>query len=156
MKSRIFLFAAILSVILIAGNIFPQEFRDRERDRNEMRIRDPIEEKLNLTDDQVNKIESFRLNHRKEMIDLIADVEKKEIELEELKNTINYSRDEYLKKVNEIISEKNKIELARANHQMDIYQLLDDNQKKEWNKMTHKMHDRQHRIMREMKERAID
>lgn len=156
MKSRIFLFTAILSLIFIAGNIFSQEFRGRERDRDEMGIRDRIEEKLNLTDDQVNKIESLRLDNRKDMIGLRADVEKKEIELEELKNTINYSRDEYLKKVNEIISVKNNIDLARANHQMDIYQLLDENQKKEWNKMTHKMHDRKHRIMRKMKEKSID
>jgi hypothetical protein len=156
MKSRIFIITAIISVVLISGNIFSQEFRRGDRERDGMRMKDRIEERLNLSDEQADKIEYFRLDHRKEMIDLRADVEKKEVELEKLKNTLNYSREEYLKKVNDIISAKNKIDISRANHQMDIYQLLDDNQKKEWNKMTHNQHERKQRIDKRYRERLIN
>jgi Spy/CpxP family protein refolding chaperone len=85
------------------------------------------------------------------MIDLRASLEKKEVELAELKNTLNFSRDAYMNKINEIIAAKDKIEIARANHQMDVYQLLTDQQKKEWVKITDRMHDRKHREVRKMR-----
>ena len=156
MKSKILVLAAVLAALLISGNLFSQEFREGNRERDEFRNRERIQEKLNLSTEQVDKIEALKLSHRKEMIGLIADVEKKEVELEELKNTLNFSRDAYLNKINEIISAKNKIELARANHQMDVYQLLDDNQKQEWNKMTRMMHERKHKVVRKMRDRNFD
>ena len=85
------------------------------------------------------------------MIDLRASLEKKEVELAELKNTLNFSRYAYMNKINEIIAAKDKIEIARANHQMDVYQLLNDQQKKEWNKITERMHEMKHRKVREMR-----
>ena len=156
MKSKILVLAAVLAALLISGNLFSQEFREGNRERDEFRNRERIQEKLNLSTEQVDKIEALKLSHRKEMIGLRADVEKKEVELEELKNTLNFSRDAYLNKINEIISAKNKIELARANHQMDVYQLLDDNQKQEWNKMTRMMHERKHKVVRKMRDRNFD
>lgn len=156
MKSKILVLTAVLGALLISGNLFSQEFRQGNRERDEFRNRERIQEKLNLSDEQVNKIEELKLSHRKEMIGLRADVEKKEVELEELKNSLNFSRDAYLNKINEIISGKNKIELARANHQMDVYQLLDDKQKQEWNKMTRMMHERKHKVVRKMRDRNFD
>jgi hypothetical protein len=156
MKSKILVLAAVLAALLISGNLFSQEFREGNRERDEFRNRERIQEKLNLSTEQVDKIEALKLSHRKEMIGLRADVEKKEVELEELKYTLNFSRDAYLNKINEIISAKNKIELARANHQMDVYQLLDDNQKQEWNKMTRMMHERKHKVVRKMRDRDFD
>lgn len=151
MKYRLFLFSALISVLLISGNIFSQENRRGERDG--FKYRERIEERLNLTDEQSAKIETLRLDHRKQMIDLRADVEKKEIEMQELKNKPDYSRDDFLKKVNDIISAKNKIELARANQQMDVYQLLDENQKKEWNKLKKNYHEKKYRSGRRNRDR---
>ena len=156
MKSKIIIFATVLAALLISGNLFSQEFRQGNRERQEMRKGDRIQEKLNLSDEQVDKIEELKLSHRKEMISLRADIEMKEVDQEELKNGLNFTREEYLKKVNEIISAKNKLELARANHQMDVYQLLDDNQKQEWNKMTRMMHERKHKVVRKMRDRDFD
>ncbi|MCW8962143.1 MAG: hypothetical protein OQK29_11305, partial [Ignavibacteriaceae bacterium] len=75
---------------------------------------------------------------------------------DELKGTINFSRDAYLNKVKEIIAVKDKIAIEQANHKMDIYQLLDDNQKKEWNKMSRMMHDRKHQMMRKMRDKDFN
>ena len=156
MKSKILIFATVLAVLLISGNIFSQEFRQGNRERDEMGNRDRIHEKLNLTNEQIDEIDALKLSHRKEMINLKADVEQKEVELAELKNTINYSRDAYLNKVKNIIAAKDKIAIARANYQMDVYQLLDDNQKKEWNKKTKMMHGKKHRMVKMMRDKDFD
>ena len=149
-------FASLLTAFLISGNIFSQGFPGGDRGQDEMRSRDRIKGKLNLSDEQVDKIEALQLSHRKEMINLKADVELKEVELDELKSTINFSRDAYLNKVKEIIATKDKIAIAQANHRMDIYQLLDDNQKKEWNKMSRIMHERKHQMMRKMRDKDFN
>jgi hypothetical protein len=156
MRPKMIFFASLLTALLISGNIFSQGFPGGDRGKNEMRSRDRIKEKLNLSDEQVDKIEALQLSHRKEMINLKADVELKEVELDELKSTINFSRDAYLNKVKEIIATKDKIAIAQANHRMDIYQLLDDNQKKEWNKMSRMMHDRKHQMMRKMRDKDFN
>ena len=156
MRLKMIFFASLLIALLISGNVFSQGFPGGDRGKNEMRSRDRIKEKLNLSDEQVDKIEALQLSHRKEMINLKADVELKEVELDELKSTINFSRDAYLSKVKEIIAAKDKIAITQANHKMDIYQLLDDNQKKEWNKMSRMMHDRKHQMMRKMRDKDFN
>ncbi|MDH3268639.1 MAG: Spy/CpxP family protein refolding chaperone [Ignavibacteria bacterium] len=156
MKSKLLVFATILTALLISGNLFSQEYRQENRVRDGMKNKDRIQEKLNLSDEQTDKIEELKLNHKNEMIGLVAEIEKKEVELEQLKSSINFSREAYLNKINEIISEKNKLEITKANHQMDIYQLLDDNQKQEWNKMTRIMHERKHKVVRKMRDRDFD
>jgi Spy/CpxP family protein refolding chaperone len=156
MRPKMIFFASLLTALLISGNIFSQGFPGGDRGKNEMRSRDRIKEKLNLSDEQVDKIEALKLSHRKEMINLKADVELKEVELDELKSTINFSRDAYLNKIKEIIATKDKIAIAQANHRMDIYQLLGDNQKKEWNKMSRMMHDRKHQMMRKMRDKDFN
>jgi len=151
MKTNLIILTVFLSALFISGNIYSQEFPGKNREKRMMEFKDKMKDRLNLTDEQMDKIEALKLSHRKEMIDLRANLEKKEVELAELKNTLNFSRDSYMNKINEIIAAKNKIEIARANHQMDVYQLLTDQQKKEWNKITEMMHNTKHREVRKMR-----
>jgi hypothetical protein len=117
----------------VTFNGFSQEKKmELHRDGNKFKIH----QKLNLTDEQQEQVDILRLSHQKEMVDFKANLEKREIEMAELKNKGNYTREEFLSKINEIISARNKIALSFANHQMDIYQLLDETQKKEWNKFS--------------------
>jgi Spy/CpxP family protein refolding chaperone len=113
-----------------------------------------VHQQLNLTEEQQTKVDELKFAHQKEMIDLKANLDKKELDMNELKSKGNYTRDEYLNKVNEIISARNKIALSIANHHMDVYQLLDENQKKEWNKMSHQFGERRekrvHRMLRNL------
>ena len=133
MQIRIFALIALLSTLLVIFNVFSQEKEmENQRDGNKFKIH----QKLNLTDEQQEQADILKLAHQKEMIDLKANLEKREIEMAELKNKGNYTREEFLSKINEIISARNKIALSFANHQMDIYQLLDETQKKEWNKFS--------------------
>jgi Spy/CpxP family protein refolding chaperone len=153
MKFKIFAFIAIISALLISRDLFAQEMMVHERNKNQMQIH----QKLNLTEEQQVKVEALRFSHQKEMVDLKANLEKRKIEMAELKNKGNYTRDEFLGKTNEIISARNKIALSLANHQMDVYQILDETQKKEWNKFSNEFGEkRQKRIMKMMKEVDIE
>lgn len=115
-------------------NSIAQEVEQREFDKDKVKIK--LQDKLNLSDHQINQIEELKLNYKKEMIDVKANVERKKIEMSELKRKGNYTRDEYLEQFNGILSAKNEVAHLRANHQMDIYGILDENQKQEWNKLT--------------------
>lgn len=148
MRTKMFALIAILYVLLVSQTLFAQEMM-QERDRDQLKIH----QKLNLTEEQKEKVDALKFDHQKEMIDLKANLEKKELEIAELKNKSNYTREEFLNKVNEIISARNEIALSMANHQMDLYELLDDNQKKEWNKFSGEFGERrQKRIMKMMRD----
>ena len=147
-----FTLIAIISALLVSQDLFAQEMM-RERDRDRLQIH----KKLNLTDEQQEKADALKFDHQKEMIDLKANLEKKKVEMAELKNNGNYTREEFLNKVNEIISARNSIAISLANHQMDVYQLLDDNQKKEWNKFSGEFGERREkRIMKMMKDVEVE
>ena len=152
MRTRMFIILAILSALVISQYLFAQEMI-QERHRDQLKIH----HRLNLTDEQQEKVEVLKLAHQKQMIDLKANLERKEVEMAELKNKGNYTREEFLSKTNEIISARNEIALSLANHQMDVYQLLDDNQKKEWNKFSSEFGEkRQRRIMKMMKDVEVE
>ena len=151
MKVNSIILTLLLGALFISGTIYAQEFPGKNREKRMMQFKEQVKDRLNLTDEQKDKIETLKFSHQKEMIDLRANLEKKEVELAELKSTVNFSRDAYLNKINEIIAAKNKIEIASANHKMDVYQLLTDQQKKEWVKMTDRMHEMKHREVRKMR-----
>jgi Spy/CpxP family protein refolding chaperone len=142
--------ALIMVTTLILSNNISAEGNMQKKEQ----FQKQIHQQLNLSDEQQTKIDDMKLTHQKDMIDLKANLEKKELELRELKNKGVYTRDEYMNKVNDIISARNKIALSVANHHMDVYQILDENQKKEWNKMSHQFGERRekrvHRMLRNL------
>ena len=152
MRTMMFIVIAILSGLVISKDLFAQEMM-QERDRDQLKIH----QQLNLTDEQQEKVDALKFDHQKAMIDLKANLEKKKVEMAELKNKGNYSREEFLSKTNEIISVRNQIALSMANHQMDVYQILDDNQKKDWNKRSGEFGERREkRIMKMMKDVEVE
>ena len=75
MKRMMIVFIAILSAFLVSQSLFAQEMR-QGRDRDQFKIH----QKLNLTEEQQEKADILKLAHQKEMVDLKANLEKKEIE----------------------------------------------------------------------------
>ncbi|MBE0571269.1 MAG: hypothetical protein IH618_06965 [Ignavibacteriaceae bacterium] len=149
MRIKMFTLIAIISALLVFQDFFAQETMVRKRDRDQLQIH----QKLNLTEEQQEKADILKLAHQKEMVDLKANLEKRKIEMAELKNKGNYTREEFLSKTNEIISARNQIALSLANHHMDVYQILDETQKKDWNKMSGEFGERrQKRIMKMMRD----
>jgi len=153
MKSNIFAIIVVALTVMMVQNGFTQERMKCRKDGNHF----PMFQKLNLTEAQQDQIVTLRLNHQMEMIDLKANLQKKKLELIELKNKGNYTREAYIDNVEAINSAKNQIAISKANCQMDIYQLLDDKQKKEWNKSSFNFGERKEkRIKQKMKGQKID
>ena len=142
---RTLIITTLLVFLLALAGVFTFAQQEREDRRDHKRVK--MIEKLNLTDQQQTQIEEIRFIHQEKMIDLKADVERKELALKELQSTNNFSRSDYIAKIEDIISSKNKIQLEKANHHMDVYELLDSEQKETWNKMK-PMKDRKHDKMK--------
>jgi Spy/CpxP family protein refolding chaperone len=153
MKSNIFAIIVVALTVLMVQNGFAQERMNCKKNGNQF----PMFQKLNLTEAQQDQVVTLRLNNQMEMIDLKANLQKKKLELIELKHKGNYTRETYIDNVEAINSAKNEIEILKANCQMDIYQLLDDNQKKEWNKCSFNFSERKEkRVLRKNREIKVD
>ncbi|RPI69893.1 MAG: hypothetical protein EHM47_13100 [Ignavibacteriales bacterium] len=91
----------------------------------------PIE-KLNLTEEQENKISDLRTNHQKKMTDYKAELEKAKIDMRDIRNSSGVSRNNLISAVEKMNDVKNKMAVERINHHMDVYELLNDEQKEIW------------------------
>ncbi|GBD88128.1 periplasmic protein [bacterium BMS3Abin03] len=126
------LFFALFSAQLVYGQMQMRNMKMGSHHKMMMK-------KLNLTEKQQATIEKLMISHQKQMVDLKADLEKRKLDLQELKLNTGYTRDEFLAKIGAINEAKNKIALAMANHKMDIYELLTVDQKKIFNEMGNMM-----------------
>lgn len=123
------IFLVLLAAFFISANLYAQPGWGKGRGGAGMA------ENLNLTDAQKDKIESMRLQHHEKMIDLRADLQKKELSLREVKSKKNFTREQYLAAVETVTEARNKIAMERANFRMDVYAELDEDQKEIFNKM---------------------
>ncbi|HSP86624.1 MAG TPA: Spy/CpxP family protein refolding chaperone [Ignavibacteriaceae bacterium] len=129
MKTLITSLSTILILsFIISGNIFAQP----KHKFHKKIFKENVFEKLNLTEEQENKISDLRTVHQKEMIDLKADLKKKMIDMRDLRNNSDLKRSELISAVESMNAIKNQITLAVANHRMDVFELLNDDQKKIW------------------------
>lgn len=87
--------------------------------------------KLNLTADQKAKIEKIRTAHQKTMIDLKADLQKKQVEKRDVIRNSNYAKADLVKQTEEMNKLRDKIALERANFLGDVTSVLTDAQKAE-------------------------
>lgn len=93
---------------------------------------DKMFKKLNLTDQQKEKVEALRLNHQKAMIDLKADLQKAKLAMRETLKKDEMSKADFTSQSDKVASVKEKIRKERESHMMAIYDVLDANQKKMW------------------------
>ncbi len=127
MKKNLFIlifFGILLSLSI--SSVYAQPMKKQN-------IRQNIYSKLNLTDDQKDKIDQLRTAHQKRMVDLRADLEKSLINKKELMQKGNYSRTDYLKVIQDIQRKKEALANEKANHRMDVYESLTPEQKEIWN-----------------------
>jgi Spy/CpxP family protein refolding chaperone len=125
----LFLLIILLSTAVSAQ---PQNFRHGDPDESMYFGCENLIEKLDLTKEQKDKIDDLRLQHKKEMIDLKAELQKARLGLEEIRDKDNFTRSEVISGVENINKIKNEISLKAANHRMDIYEQLTDEQKTVW------------------------
>ena len=111
MKAKILLIATIIVSALMIQGIFAQGTMNHKNKGDHF----PMFQKLNLTEEQQDQISTMRLNHQMEMVDLKANLEKKKLEMAQLKNKGNYTREQYIAKVEAINSAKNQLAISKAN-----------------------------------------
>ncbi|MCE1187711.1 MAG: periplasmic heavy metal sensor [Ignavibacteria bacterium] len=92
--------------------------------------------KLDLTKEQLAKIEDLRTAHQKNMIDLRADLKKLQISKRDMLEKGNLDRKDFLALEEKITKAQGNIRLAMANHKMDVYGILTAEQKDKLAKMT--------------------
>ena len=153
MKNKVISIVSILFLAFATQTIIAQEMTHHNKEGYQF----SMFQKLNLTDAQKDQISKLKLNNQIQLVDLKANLDKKKIELMELKNNGNYTREQFISKVEDISQAKNKIAISKANFQMDVYQILDDTQKAEWNKHSQFMGERKEkRMIRQMKDCHIE
>jgi hypothetical protein len=144
----------VVLVILFLVTLVNQEIYSQKREhRNGKDFRMEMKERLNLSDEQENKIEGLRLSHEEIMIKLRADLELKELDMRKIRTSDKLSRSEMIRITKEISAIKDEIALARVNHQMDVYDNLDANQKKIWMETQDQIGHMKHRMKDKMRER---
>ncbi|MEJ2196103.1 MAG: Spy/CpxP family protein refolding chaperone [Ignavibacteriaceae bacterium] len=149
-RTTLISFVIVFVMSFTIWNVAQQNYKTSHSKHRQERIA----EKLNLTEDQQSAIEQLKIENQKEMIDLKADLQRKNLDLKELKTKGNYTREEYLKLVQSINSSKNNIAIAKANMRMDIYELLNAEQQKTFNEMGN--HFGKYKNMRKHKEMERD
>ena len=97
---------------------------------NGMKNRIDFLKKLNLTDEQKEKIAALKIDFQKKMVDLRADLQKNKLDLKELRLKGNLNRDAVISAVEKINKSKDAISVATANHMLDVYQVLTPEQQK--------------------------
>jgi Spy/CpxP family protein refolding chaperone len=94
--------------------------------------KDEMMKKLNLTDQQKDKIADLRTSFQKNMVDLRSDLKKNQIDLKSLRSKDSMTREDLITAVEKISKSKDAVALALANHLFDVYQVLTPEQQKTW------------------------
>jgi Spy/CpxP family protein refolding chaperone len=84
---------------------------------------------LDLTTDQLDKMDQLRIGHVKEVKPLEADLEVKEMELQALWRADKLDSKRIIAKVKEIAGVRTQLELSRVNQQLGVYNLLTPEQR---------------------------
>lgn len=93
-------------------------------------------ENLNLTKEQKNQIDKFRLEHRKAVIDLKAEISKNRLQIEELLKEQNIDESKIRSLVNKNSDLQAKLKESALNMWFKSYSVLDDKQKEQWKENT--------------------
>ncbi len=127
--------ALIVVVTFIASviiNAQPMPMKNKRPAQGMMMHRMELMKKLNLTDQQKEKMADLRISFQKKMIDLKSDLQKSKLDLKELKAKSDFNRNDVIAAVEKINKSRDAISLAVANHLLDMYQILTPEQQKIW------------------------
>lgn len=116
-------------ISLLSTSLFAQHKKDKDqiqkKDKHEMK--QEVCEEMKLTDDQKSKMEALRMNHRKEMIKIEADIETKEVDLKVAMKSDDYAKAKQL--TSEIAKLKENIALKRIDMMEGMSKILTKEQR---------------------------
>lgn len=93
-------------------------------------------EKLNLTKEQKDQIDKFRLDHQREVIDLRASIKKNRLDIEELLKNQNLDEGKIRSLVSKNSELQAKVKESALNMWLKAYKILDEKQKEMWREYT--------------------
>jgi len=148
----------LVAMFLLTGSILGQELK-------KMGLLDlqgkwwkvpKIVEEAKLTPTQVEKIENIFLEHKKNLIDLKARLEKDQLDFQILLSKETINRDNVLAKLDQISETRAQITKQTVVMQMDIYDLLSPEQRSTLEKIRVRIHLKQlrHRMERRQDHRS--
>lgn len=152
MKNAKYLVLSILLTLFLSSASFSQMHERTSRDG----MRDMMIKKLQLTPEQEKKISDLRLQHQSRLIDLNAELKKRELQKEKLLSGDVIDRNDMLNNAKEIGEIRNQIAAEKINHQMDVYENLDANQKQIWKDMMLKGGRMKMRMKNDIKDKMQD
>lgn len=88
--------------------------------------------KLELNEDQQKKVDEIHFAQKEKAIDMKAELNKKEIEIEKMMKSMNIDGNSLLKLTGEIDKLKSEMHQAKIENWLKIYNILDDKQKETW------------------------
>lgn len=91
-----------------------------------------VAEELNLTDDQIEKMEAFRFEHQKAMIQKRADLKTARLELKELMRKAKVDRKAAISRQEKISSVRSETARMKLDHRLQVRDLLSEDQVKKW------------------------
>ncbi len=116
------------------------------------RMKERMIEKLNLSDEQKDKIAQLKLEAQKQSLEFKNEIEKNHLSIKQELLKDNVNEDAILKLANRNGELKNKIKNVHIKTWFKIYNLLNADQKKEFKKSFGRMMDEAQKMKRRMKE----
>lgn len=132
-----FLLVAFVSILSAQA---PRRFADKPRFPHQA-----MEQRLNLTEEQKNKMADLRLAHQKEILPLRTELQGKRADLRLLKTEANPNLNKIDQVIEQIEKIRTKMQKARVRHQLEIRKILTPEQQKLWDSRT--LQERGHRMM---------
>ncbi len=133
MKNLIVSIVLVLALTFFAVNAAeaqPMQMQGKQPPHKMMMHKMNLMKKLNLTDEQKEKVAGLKIDFQKKMVDLKADLQKSKLDLQDLRVKGDLSRNDVLAAVENINKNRDAISLAVANHLLDVYQILTPEQQK--------------------------
>ncbi len=138
--------------LLVAGVLAPA-LRGQEVPDGKWWKRPRISEQIGLTSDQQDQIEKIFVRSRTKLIDLRADLEKKQLLLGEAMEDKSVDRQDVEKKIEAVENARAELQKTRALMLLDIKQVLKPDQ---WERLMRMQQNARERIRQRIRERVLN
>ncbi|MFA8343093.1 MAG: Spy/CpxP family protein refolding chaperone [Rhodothermaceae bacterium] len=135
----VFLFVAL------TGSFFAQQGRMMQGKKGQMC------QEMKLSDDQLKKIQTLRIEHQEYAVDIRTEMQKNRLAIKKLMLNDNFDENELLNLSRANSDLQAKIKDSKLKMKLDVYKLLNADQKKIWKKRFLQMGKKMHRVQKAMK-----
>lgn len=128
MKNLILKSAVVLIVLCFVTTLSAQPGRKQKEGREK------FQSELNLTEQQKEQMQQFRLDHKTYVLDIKHEIQKNRLEIEKLLMADNLDESKLLQLTNQSSDLKAKIKDSKMKMWLDTFKILNPDQQKIWKK----------------------